>query len=753
MLTWPSPRALLTAFSVYLAVILALFVAFALDLSNPWWAMLTAFLVLPRQTLIGAIWAKAFYRAAGTILGAIASLVLIPNLENSPELMILAVAGWVGLCVFGGLLDRSPRFYLFMLAGYTVTLVGLPAASHADRVFEVVLARSEEILIGVLASALVQSVLFPKSVAVAMTDQLDGVMTDTRTWIGEALRTLAPGPKPRHLASQLTEINLMATDWRFEATFSRFRRHALWALEERLIALLPVITAVEDRIAVLRSAGIAPAELPVLTSRVAAWVGTADGAGAEANDLVLEEIRAVAPQLGPTSTWAEMLIASLTGRLAELVATWRECVLLAAAVREPTARTRKAAAHLVAGARPRALHIDKGIALLSAIVAVLTIIGTAAFGIAIRWESAPVAIGIAAMCCALYSTADDPIPQVKDLFIGLLIALPLPLLYEFAILPRIDDFVMLSAVLFPLVTVLGLLFTHPKYSLMAFGGMFTFAAALGLQESFVSDFPSFMNAYLALVLGPIFALVGLGLARALPTRRVIQRILRAGWRELAALARARPPLSQIAWTSRTIDRVGLLLSRLSQIGANEESELAQALPDLRLGMAIVELQRLRTTSGADTRREVDAALAELAKHFDELSRGKPEPVPIDVVARLDAAIAGNPSIAGRHRSLCRRRRRDRLSADLVSAGACLSGDRRDAMITEVSLFGVFFSGALVTACIAGIALLVVRRLLLWVDFYRLVWHRHLVDLALFIILWAAAAMVMPALARTVERVW
>jgi protein AaeX len=75
------------------------------------------------------------------------------------------------------------------------------------------------------------------------------------------------------------------------------------------------------------------------------------------------------------------------------------------------------------------------------------------------------------------------------------------------------------------------------------------------------------------------------------------------------------------------------------------------------------------------------------------------------------------------------------------------------MIAEVSLFGVFFSGALVAACLAGVALLVVRRLLLWLDFYRLVWHRHLVDLALFIILWAAAAMVMPALAGTVGRVW
>ena len=75
------------------------------------------------------------------------------------------------------------------------------------------------------------------------------------------------------------------------------------------------------------------------------------------------------------------------------------------------------------------------------------------------------------------------------------------------------------------------------------------------------------------------------------------------------------------------------------------------------------------------------------------------------------------------------------------------------MIAEINVFGVFFSGALATACLAGIALLVVRRLLFRVGFYRLVWHRHMVDLALFIILWAAAAMVTPALAETIGRMW
>jgi hypothetical protein len=73
------------------------------------------------------------------------------------------------------------------------------------------------------------------------------------------------------------------------------------------------------------------------------------------------------------------------------------------------------------------------------------------------------------------------------------------------------------------------------------------------------------------------------------------------------------------------------------------------------------------------------------------------------------------------------------------------------VIGETNLFGVFFSGALAAACLACVPLLILRRVLLRAGFYRLVWHRHLVDLAFFIILWAATAKIMPFLAETMGR--
>src|SRR5471030_2540737 len=88
------------ALNCFFAVILALYVAFSLSLPNPWWAMVTVFLAQPSQSLVGAIWAKAFYRVAGTAIGLLAALAIIPRLSSAGELMILALAGWLALCIY-----------------------------------------------------------------------------------------------------------------------------------------------------------------------------------------------------------------------------------------------------------------------------------------------------------------------------------------------------------------------------------------------------------------------------------------------------------------------------------------------------------------------------------------------------------------------------------------------------------------------------------------------------------------------------
>jgi uncharacterized membrane protein YccC len=635
------------ALNCFLAVTLALYVAFSLSLPNPWWAMVTVFLAQPTQSLVGAIWAKASYRVAGTAIGLLASLVMIPRLSNAPELMILALAGWIALCLYISLLDRTPRAYVFMLAGYTVALVGLPAATDPTLIFDAAVARSEEIVIGVLAIAVVHSIFLPRSVASVMRAKMDAILNDARSWVADGLRALTTArsaPISRSAAVDLTELNLLATNLKFEGEFAGVRSRMLRAMEERFIVLLPLTSAIEDRLRALGAEGASTSTIAPLMERIAIWVATADITASEqashlTKDGLIREIENLRPHLRPESTWSELLMASLTGRLIELIQTWEECLVLRAALHDPTKQSAALLQSLPSARRSRPLHVDHGIAALSALVAAVTIIGLAIFTVAVQWESGPLAIGIAAVLCSLFAAADDPTPMARTLTVWFGIAFPFAVLYEFAILPSIDGFVPLAAALFPVIFAIGFFFAQPKHALKALAMAVGFSAGLALQPTFLSSFPAFMNAYIALLVGATSGLIGLSLARTLPVQSVIRRILRAGWRELAFLT-ASPSLPERAvWASRMLDRVGLLLPRLARAPAEQEWELVDALRDLRIGVGIIDLRQLCPNSDHAVSGQIQDILAVLGTYFRRLARGRHPAFPQDVIVTLDGVIA------------------------------------------------------------------------------------------------------------------
>jgi hypothetical protein len=65
------------------------------------------------------------------------------------------------------------------------------------------------------------------------------------------------------------------------------------------------------------------------------------------------------------------------------------------------------------------------------------------------------------------------------------------------------------------------------------------------------------------------------------------------------------------------------------------------------------------------------------------------------------------------------------------------------MIGEIDIYGVFVPILLVWGVIALLITAVLRRILARIGFYRLVWHRPLVDLSLLVIIMAVVAAVFP----------
>jgi hypothetical protein len=63
------------------------------------------------------------------------------------------------------------------------------------------------------------------------------------------------------------------------------------------------------------------------------------------------------------------------------------------------------------------------------------------------------------------------------------------------------------------------------------------------------------------------------------------------------------------------------------------------------------------------------------------------------------------------------------------------------MIGEVDVFGVFVPAPLVLMLIAYLINLVIGRVLSRIGFYRLVWHRSIFDLGLYVFVLAAVILV------------
>src|SRR6266446_10866759 len=115
------------------SALLALWIAFAFNLDQPKWTLLTVFIVAQPQS--GLVLAKSFYRIIGTLVGAAGALLLVSLFAQERVLFLGTLAVWIGLCTFASLLARNFAGYGFVLAGYTVAIVGIPGALDPGNAF------------------------------------------------------------------------------------------------------------------------------------------------------------------------------------------------------------------------------------------------------------------------------------------------------------------------------------------------------------------------------------------------------------------------------------------------------------------------------------------------------------------------------------------------------------------------------------------------------------------------------------------
>ena len=600
-------RELIFSVNCFAAAMLALFASFALGLERPFWAMMTVYIT--SQPLSGAVRSKAVFRLAGTIVGAAATVILMPPLANSPVLLSLALAAWVGLCQFVSLLDRTPRSYLFLLAGYTAALIGFPSVSHPETVFDTAVLRAEEIGIGVICAALVHAVVFPRGVTPLLAGRAATLLAEAESWIADALSLHPPARtarERRRMAADVTELHVMATHIPFDTAARRPTRALLAALRQRFALMLPLVSAIEDR---MRSLGTTDGIADELAAVRTLAAGEGDAADIRARCLARAEAL-------PLAGWDDLVRLNLLHRLAELVDALQDARALTRSLDDPSAYK------ITAAPVTAALHRDFGLAGLSALATLVATLGCCALWIATAWPEGAVAAMIAAVVCCLFSTMDDPIPAQRSFLIWTIVSLPVAALYLFAILPRVTDPMLLVLVLAPVMLPIGAFMALPRWYGRALPLAIGLVGGLALTNRFAADFAGFVNGSIAQLVGVAAAMAATRLFRSLGAGAMVRRLRAAGRRDLAALRDQHSPAALARWIARMLDRVGLIAARLGDVTDDGRDEAAATLRELRLGVTLAQLEDGPTGS----------LRADIAAHV----AGRRDAAPL--LARLDDAI-------------------------------------------------------------------------------------------------------------------
>ena len=619
--SWPDARrlasairsagpALLFGLRLWVAVCLALYVTYSLELDNAYWAGTSA--AIACQPQLGASLRKGWYRIIGTVVGATAIVVLTACFPQSRLGFLMGLALWGAACGLAATLLRNFAAYSAALAGYTAAILAsdeLGATGGANgQAFMLAVNRASEICIGVICAGVV----------LAGTDF---------------------GGARRRLTAIFAAVCAELTD-RFTATLDRAGSEFVDTMPirrefvRRVIALDPVIDQALGESSQLRyHSPVLQTAVDGLLAALAGWRTVAlhlarlpkDRARREA-DAVLrclpQELRSASEQGGRARWIADpiglyRIIETAVSRLKLLPAGLPSLRLLADRTAETLAGLSSALnglALLVADS-PQPVPRRGGFRLrvpdwLPALVngaRAFVAIGVAdVFWIVTEWPHGALAVTFTAIGVILFAPrADQAYGIALNFVVGSGLAVVFAAIVAFAVLPQMETFVGFSIVLGLYLVPAGALTTQPWQIAMFTAMAINFLPVLAPVNQMSYDTIQFYNAALAIVAGSGVAALSFRLLPPLSPAFRTRRLLALTLRDLRRLAMGAVPRAPEEWQGRVSGRLLALPDEATPI------QRAQLLAALSAGTEIIRLRRI--CRRFDAQVELDAALEAVAR--------------------------------------------------------------------------------------------------------------------------------------------
>jgi len=598
---------LLFGLRLWASVCLALYVAFWLELDNAYWAGTSAGIVC--QPHLGASLRKGWYRMIGTLVGAIAMVVLTACFPQDRAAFMVGLALWGAICALVATVLRNFAAYSAALAGYTAAIIasdqlGATGGPNGDA-FMLGITRVSEIWIGIVCAGIVLAGTDFGGALRRLATVFAGVSAEIVDGFGATL-TQAPAdtqqPVRRELIGKVVALDPIVDEAIGESSTLRYHSPVLQR-------------AIEGLLAAIRAWRIVAVRLTQLPDRVAR----------EEADAVLrnipQELRSAARLGGPAPWMADPEgMRALCGvgarRLAAMPAGVPSLRLLA----DQTARVMTGLMHaldalvLLSGkadppdARRRArLHVaDWWPAFVNAGRAFVMIGAVELFWIVTAWPNGAFAITFTAIVVTLLAPrADQAYAVALGFSVGVAIGTAGAAIIAFAALPTVETFLGFCIMIGLFLVPAGAGVAQPWQTAAFIGMTYNFIPLLAPANQMTYDTVQFYNSALAIGVGSVAGAMSFRLIPPLSPAFRTRRLLALTLRDLRRLATDPARWTREDWEERMHTRIAALPD------AAEPLQRAQIMTALSVGIEIINLPRIASQLGLDA--ELDAALAALAQ--------------------------------------------------------------------------------------------------------------------------------------------
>ncbi|MDI2142250.1 FUSC family protein [Pseudomonas sp. ITA] len=601
----PGQAVLLFALRTIAAGLLTLYLAFLFDLDQPKWSIMAV--VIISQPLAGMALARSFGQVIGTTLGAAVAVLIMAIFPQAPLPFITTLALWLALCTAGGTLLRYTSSQAFVLSGYTAVVVALLAIPDQDGTFLLAVTRVTETLLAV-ACVCVVSLLTARPEAVSRNyfAKVDQVIKLVATHAAAVIRTEESEAdfqrRQMQLLGEISALEGLRRHLYFDAPRLRSANNLVLMLGNQLMLLTSRLTALRHQRQLLteRWDGDLPLEVQRLRADELAFLDQLAQYGRSLPEDMRHQLVVLQQQFEALAYRAEQLTEDMSATLRSLAwaLRWEQARLLQQLeqileLSEAIQEGREASCMF--RGQSSALHLDFTLATMNAIRAFSALLVAGLIWIETAWDGARGGMILVGILCSLMATFPRPLIAAQSYARGLGLALVVSALYQFMLVPAVNDFEWLALLLAPLLYVIAVGLASPATAGIGMGlGLSSFLMLgpqnIGTGQNTAIQWFEFAGAYVS---AAMLALIVY--AWIFPFRPVlrIRRFYNEAREQVYQLTKVpATDEQQFAFESRMVDRLTTMLGLLP--AANDpdmQRRYEISLACVALGVAIHQLRQ------------------------------------------------------------------------------------------------------------------------------------------------------------------